>query len=149
MSKTCLSIIALLVIIIFGGIYTLVIQSDVAKSSDNRELIHLDADEKDIVLTEMRIFLTSVQQITKGLSEDDLALVVTQAKISGLTTQAGVPETLAKKLPMQFKQLGSDTHAKFDQMAMDAEDLGDSDHTLSQLALLLQNCTSCHQTYRF
>ncbi len=149
MSKSCLTVITLLLMIIAGGVYKFILTADASKSSDTRELIQLTAAEKDIVLTEMRIFLTSTQQIIKGISEDDMELVASQAKKSGKAAQAEIPASLAKKLPAQFKKLGSDTHVKFDQIAMDAEDLGDNEHTLSQLSVLLQNCTSCHELYRF
>ena len=149
MSKSCLTVITLLLMIIAGGVYKFILTADASKSSDTRELIQLTAAEKDIVLTEMRIFLTSTQQIIKGISEDDMELVASQAKKSGKAAQAEIPASLAKKLPVQFKKLGSDTHVKFDQIAMDAEDLGDNEHTLSQLSVLLQNCTSCHEIYRF
>lgn len=149
MSKTCLTVISLLLIIIAGGVYKFIFQADAANSSDARELIKLSASEKDIVLTEMRLFLTSTQQVIKGISEDDMELVASQAKKSGKAAQAEIPASLAKKLPAQFKKLGSDTHVKFDQIAMDGEDLGDSEHALSQLSVLLQNCTSCHELYRF
>ncbi len=148
-TKIYLSIILLLIIIIFIGIYKFIIQGDTSKGSDGRELIHLSAGEKDFVLTEMRLFLNSVQQITQGMAEGDMALVATQAKISGNAMQREVPTKLAQKLPLQFKKLGFDTHAKFEQLAMDAEDLGDREHTLTQLSVLLQNCTSCHEIYRF
>ncbi len=149
MSKSCLTVISLLLIIIAGGFYKFILPADVSKSSDTRELIQLTAAEKDIVLAEMRIFLTSTQQIIKGISEGDMELVARQAKKSGKAAQAEIPASLAKKLPAPFKKLGSDTHMKFDQIAMDAEDLGDSEHALSQLSVLLQNCTSCHEIYRF
>ena len=149
MSKSCLTVISLLLIIIAGGVYKFILPADASKSSDTRELIQLTAAEKDIVLAEMRIFLTSTQQIIKGISEGDMELVASQSKKSGKAAQAEIPASLAKKLPVQFKKLGSDTHMKFDQIAMDAEDLGDIEHTLSQLSVLLQNCTSCHEIYRF
>ncbi len=149
MNKSCLTVITLLLMIIAGGVYKFILTADASNSSDTRELIQLTAAEKDIVLTEMRIFLTSTQQIIKGISEDDMELVASQAKKSGKAAQAEIPASLAKKLPAQFKKLGSDTHVKFDQIAMDAEDLGDNEHTLSQLSVLLQNCTSCHELYRF
>lgn len=149
MSKSCLTVITLLLIIIAGGVYKFILPADASKSSDTRELIQLTAAEKDIVLAEMRIFLTSTQQIIKGISEGNMELVARQAKKSGKAAQAEIPASLAKKLPVQFKKLGSDTHVKFDQIAMDAEDLGDNEHALSQLSVLLQNCTSCHEIYRF
>lgn len=149
MTKICLSIILLLIMIIIGGIYKFVLPADASQSSDGRELIQLSADEKDFVLAEMRLFLSSTQQIIQGIAEDDMELVAIQAKKSGKDVQVTVPAALAKKLPAPFKKLGFDTHTKFDQIAMDAIDLGDSEHALSQLAALLQNCTSCHETYRF
>ncbi len=52
------------------------------------------------------------------------------------------------KLPMPFKQLGRDTHARFDQIALDAEQLGDPRHALSQLNDVLDNCVACHAAFR-
>jgi hypothetical protein len=52
------------------------------------------------------------------------------------------------KLPLAFKQLGLETHSGFDALALDAEQLGDPAHTLTQLAGLLQNCVACHAAYR-
>ena len=62
--------------------------------------------------------------------------------------QGEVPGTLVGKLPLAFKKLGFDTHTKFDQLAMDADDLGDSKHALVQLSDLMHNCVACHETYR-
>ena len=78
----------------------------------------------------MRAFLASVQQINQGIAEDNMALVAEHAQKSGNAAQVGMPGTLVGKLPLQFKKLGGDTHAKFDQLAMDAENLGDREHTL-------------------
>ena len=97
----------------------------------------------------MRAFLNSVQQINQGLANDDMALVAEAARHSGKAAQTGVPGTLIGKLPLGFKKLGGDTHAKFDELAMDADDLGDAGHTLEQLSTLMQNCVSCHEAYRF
>ena len=44
--------------------------------------------------------------------------------------------------------LGFDTHRRFDQLALDAEQLGDTQHSLQQLAKLMANCVSCHASYR-
>jgi cytochrome c556 len=52
------------------------------------------------------------------------------------------------KLPMEFKQLGFDTHTKFDQLALDAEQMGDKDQVLEQVGKLMQNCVACHAAYR-
>lgn len=149
MSKRCSVMIALLLLVIAGGIYKFIFQGSVASGKDGRIAIQLNSDEGDLVLTEMRAFLTTVQQVTRGISEEDMQLVAESSRKAGRAAQAEVPGTLMGKLPLQFKQLGSDTHAGFDQMALDAEDLGDSRHALSQLAALMQNCTACHAAFRF
>jgi len=149
MNKKCGLIIGLLLLVIIGGTYKFVIQGDVTQSEDGRMAIHLTSGERDFVLIEMRTFLSSIQQITKGLSEKNMVLIAESAKAVGMAAQRGVPGTLVGKLPIAFKKLGFDTHSKFDQLALDAESFGDEDHTLEQLTTLMQNCVACHASYRF
>jgi hypothetical protein len=149
MCKICWSIVAVLLIITSGIAYKFIIQGEVLLADDNRTAIQLNKSERDLVLSEMRIFLQSVQQITHGISEDDLELASTSARKSGRNAQIAVPGSLVGKLPLEFKKLGFDTHAKFDELALDAEQLGDRDHTLAQLSTLLENCVSCHAAFRF
>ena len=148
MSKICPVITIFLLLVIAGGGYKFIFQGSVSGSEDGRIAIHLDAGERDLVLAEMRAFLTSVQQITEGLTSDDMQLVADSSRKVGKAAQGEVPGTLVGKLPLQFKKLGFDTHAGFDQLALDAEDMGDSQHALSQLSVLMQNCIACHAAYR-
>lgn len=148
MNMKCFGVIGLLLLVIAGGVYKFIFQGSVSSSTDGRTAIHLDAGERDMILAEMRAFLASVQQVTAGISENDLQRVAEHARKSGKAAQAAVPGTLMGKLPMQFKQLGLDTHTKFDQLAMDVEDLGDGNHALAQLSTLMQNCVGCHAAYR-
>jgi len=148
MNKKCISAITVLLIVILGGAYKFLIQGSVSESPDGRKAIHLTAYERDLVLKEMRAFLVSVQQITKGISENDMARVTEYAKKAGRAAQQEVPVTLMGKLPLSFKKLGFDTHSKFDFLAMDAESLADSSHALTQLATLMENCVACHAAHR-
>ena len=148
MNKKCLTIITLLLLVISAGSYKFIFQGSVTESSDGRASILLNAGERELVLAEMRAFLSSVQQITAGLSNNDMSLVAEYARKSGKAAQGEVPGTLIGKLPLQFKRLGSDTHKKFDQLAMDAEDLEDENHAMQQLSSLMKNCVSCHAAYR-
>ena len=66
---------------------------------DKREKIYLNEEERSHVLAEMRMFLTSVQQITRGVSEEDMKRVIEYAKQSGRAGGGGAPLTLGKKLP--------------------------------------------------
>jgi len=148
MNKKCFITITLLLVIIAGGFYKFILQGSTTESTDGRTEILLNDSERNLVLAEMRTFLASVQQINQGIAEDNMALVAEQARKSGKAAQTGMPGTLVGKLPLQFKKLGGDTHAKFDQLAMDTEDMGDKNQALEQLSALMQNCVSCHATYR-
>jgi len=59
-----------------------------------------------------------------------------------------IPRSLAAKLPPEFKKLGLETHRGFDQIALDAEQIGAADLTMKQLAGLMGNCLACHATWR-
>ena len=139
----------MLALVAAGIAYKFVIQGTVEESDDGRVAILLDKNERDLVLSEMRVFLGSIQQITSGISNDDMKLVAEHARKSGKNAQLEVPGSLIGKLPLPFKKLGFDTHAKFDQLALDAEQLGDREHALSQMNALLNNCVACHAAYRF
>lgn len=148
MSKKCLTMTAILLAVIAAGFYKFILQGSTTESTDGRIEILLTDSERNLVLTEMREFLSSVQQINQGLAENNMDFVAKHARKSGKAAQAGMPGTLVGKLPLQFKKLGGDTHAKFDQLAMDADDLGDRDHVLEQLSSLMKNCVACHASYR-
>ena len=149
MNTKCLVVIVLLLLVIAGGIYKFIFQGSASVGTDGRMAIHLTGGERDLVLTEMRAFLESIQQVTTGITANDMQLVAAAARKSGKAAQAAVPGTLVGKLPIAFKKLGFDTHARFDQLALDAEEFGESDHALSQLSTLMENCVACHAAYRF
>jgi len=148
MNKKCWIIISLLIVVIAFGFYRFMIKVNVSVSQDGRTAIHLAPAERDVVLSEMRAFLQSVQLITQGVAEDNMQQVVDAAKSVGRAAQAEVPMSLMGKLPLGFKKLGFDTHQKFDQIAIDASDLGDGAYALKQLSELMQNCVACHATHR-
>lgn len=132
-----------------GFAYKFILQGKTTAAPDGRTAILLTSDERDMVLSEMRIFLQSVQQVARGVADDDLNHIALSAQMSGSNAQMGMPGTLVGKLPLEFKKLGFDTHARFDQLALDADQLGDADHALTQLSEVLGNCVACHSTYRF
>ena len=149
MCKVCWSIVVVLLLTAAAVAYKFIVLGEVVQADDNRVAIQLSKSERGLVLSEMRVFLQSVQQITGGIATNDLALVAASARKSGRDAQLAVPAALIGKLPLAFKKLGFDTHGKFDQLALDAEQFGDRDHALSQLDALLKNCVSCHSAYRF
>jgi len=93
-------------------------------SSDGRQASMLTAVERDFVLAEMRLFLSSVQAITEGVSNKDISQVMEAVgNVGAQAAQAG-PRSLAGKLPITFKKLRRDTHKKFGMLVLDANQLG-------------------------
>jgi cytochrome c556 len=128
--------------------YMFLWKGETLPASDGRLAIQLAPGERDLVLAEMRAFLQAVQGIASGVKEEDSQSVATVARQVGASAQQAVPTSLVGKLPGDFKVLGFDTHRKFDQLALDAEQLGDPMHSLEQLTELMNNCVACHAAYR-
>lgn len=149
MCKLCWASVVVLAIAVLGMGYKFIVSGSVVATADGREAIVLEPAERDMVLAEMREFLVSIQAITAGIANDDMASVVSAARPMGAAATQGMPGSLVRKLPLDFKQMGSDTHARFEQLALDAEQMGDAEYALGQLVELMQNCTACHSMYRF
>ncbi|MBI5462796.1 MAG: cytochrome c [Gammaproteobacteria bacterium] len=131
----------------FAG-YRLFMGAHTHVGTDGRAEIALTAADRDIVLAEMRAILGAVQGMTTALTQDDLKLVAQQARSVGLSAMGQVPPSLMQALPLEFKTLGREMHTEFDQIALDAEQMGDREHALQQLGAMLGKCVACHATYR-
>ena len=86
--------------------------------------------------------------MTDALSRDDMEAVSREARALGLVMSHHMPADLKQALPQGFRKLGHAVHSSFDQIALDAESLGDSQHSLSQLGDTLSRCVSCHSMYQ-
>jgi hypothetical protein len=136
-------------LVVLGALgYKLVVVGETAPASDGRSAILLTPGERDLVLAEMRAFLQAVQAITQAVSEGDAARAASAARAVGAAAAAEVPLSLMAKLPLGFKELGLSTHRAFDQLALDAEQMGDTAPIQAQLATLLNNCVACHAAFR-
>ena len=129
-------------------VYLFVIRGATVPASDGRLAILMTPGERDMVLGEMRAFLIAVQGISQAVVDQDHGAAVRAARAVGAAAQQAVPPGLVGKLPLDFKRLGFDTHRRFDQLALDTEQFGDTSQVLPELAALLQNCTACHAAYR-
>lgn len=119
-----------------------------AEEGDVRTVIELSPQHRALVLDEMRQFLAGLQQITDALSRDDMESVGQAARALGVSMSHQVPADLKRALPQEFRKLGHAVHSSFDQIALDADSLGDTSHALSQLGETLSRCVSCHSTYQ-
>lgn len=121
----------------------------VAPSDDGRLAVKLSKDERNALLVEMRTWLISSQAVLAAAANKDFAEVARVATVSGMAAEADTPGSLFAKIPLEMKKLGFDTRGKFDEIAADAEKLKDSEHTVKQLSIAMNNCIACHATYTF
>ena len=119
-----------------------------AADPDQRRVIPMTPDGRDLVLTEMRGFLAGLQQIVAALSTDDLARAAEVSRSLGTDMMGEVPPHIMQQLPLEFRQLGRSTHQDFDQIALDLDTLGDPRHAMAQLGETLNKCVACHASWR-
>ncbi len=148
MCKLCWVLLLGALLVIGAMAYKFIIAGETIVAEDGRQSLMLEVGERNLVLAEMRMFLSAAQQIIQAANEGDAEAVAKAAREVGRAAQQAVPGSLMKKLPLEFKKLGFDTHGKFDQLAMDAEEFGDTAVSLKQLGTLMQNCVACHAGYR-
>lgn len=148
MARLCWTLATLFAGLFLVMLYLFVIRGSALPAGDGRTTIRMTAGERELVLAEMRSFLVALQAVTAGVVAQDGGSVARAARGVGGVAQHGVPVALIGKLPLAFKRLGFDTHARFDQIALDVEQYGDLSSVLPSMAALLQNCTACHAAYR-
>jgi len=115
---------------------------------DGRTAVQLAPDERDLVLSEMRGLLASVQGVVDGVIASDMKRVAQAAHDSGMAAAADLNPTLMAKLPLEFKQLGLGLHRRFDDLAKAAESGASREQVLTSLNTQLLTCVGCHASYR-
>lgn len=133
--------------VLLAGLVTAVVAQNVP-DPDQRQTLRLPPDERHIVLEEMRNFVAAIQSITDALSREDMETVAQAAAAMGSGAANEIPPHVVAKLPEPFKQLAGKVHTTFDAIALDAEGLGDVQHTLGQVGSLMLNCMACHSMYQ-
>ena len=131
-----------------GLLYLFVIKGETTKSNDSRTAVLMSEDNRDFVLEEMRDFLESIQQINEGVLENKPEKIINAGTKSGGSVIEHAPKGLLKTLPSGFKALGFSTHDLFDEIAKNAKNNYNPKETQKQVNILLNNCVSCHKSYK-
>ncbi len=91
--------------------------------------------------------LTSIQGIMTGIGSKDRALIIKSARYSGNRMARDTLESIKKKTPLAFKNIGGPTHMKFEELAILAEE--DDMGTLAEFTgELMKNCLACHAMFK-
>ena len=117
-------------------------------SQDARAVVSVTAEEREMILEEMRGLLEAVQTIIVANNAGDLNTVAVAAREVGRENMNPRAAEFVAKLPLDFRKLGMKTHVQFDTLAADTEKFESTEHVFQQLGELTGNCVACHRSYR-
>ncbi len=138
----------ILVLIIAIMLYMFFIVGNVKQIEDGRTAILVTKEERVQILADMRKFLEHVQTMVESIGEDDMASFSTAASGVGLKQERAPAAALIRKLPIEFKTMGMQTHEAFDNLAKMADEGAGARAVAKELSLIMENCTYCHETFR-
>ena len=115
---------------------------------DNRIVVKYEPDLHELVLNEMRDYLEVINEIHKGLAENNSDRIVKAATRQGDISLNETPIRLLKLSPIPCKTMGFKGHDIFQAIADSAKINFNRTTTINQLAELTNNCIVCHRTYK-
>ena len=127
--------------------HSLTLKLPVVDVPDKRISLGLTAEEKAEFLTEMRQMLTSIQGIMTGIGTEDRALIIKSARYSGNRMARATPDSIKKKTPVSFEEIGGPTHMMFEELVIRAAD-EDMDMLAEFTGDLMKNCLACHAMFK-
>ena len=144
----CPTALIVMSVLTVGLFLRFVVIGETVDLKDERIGVKMTEVERAFVLQEMRDFLVGVQGITQASLAGDMEKVAQIAAPLGMSVASHAPKGLIGKLPLEFKKLGFGIHEDLDQLARDAVDLGDPEHTMQQLTTAMNKCVACHAAYQ-
>ena len=124
------------------------ISGSVEPYQDGRESVVLTADERNLILDEMRQFLVSVQAVSQAITENDMEKVGVLAHKAGMAAEEGTPGSLLSKIPLTMKKMGFGVRGQFDEIAEISKSGQDGIIVRQKLDALMNTCIACHTLYR-
>ena len=97
-------------------VYMFVFKGETKQANDGRTAIIMSEGNRDYAMSEMRMFLESLEGINEGVLEQNQQKIINAAKKSGTEKSEVAPQGLIKSLPIGFKTLGMSTHKMFDEI---------------------------------
>lgn len=140
--------IIILLLLVLGALGFVMTKGSVGEVVDGRTSVVLTTDERNLVLSEMRDFLISVQSVSQAITEKDMAKVEKLAHEAGMAAELNTPGELLRKIPGAMKTLGFGTRGLFDNISAAAKEGKSPEELRKQLDSLMNNCIACHATFR-
>jgi hypothetical protein len=124
------------------------VRGHTAGGTDDRTVIVLHPEERELVLAEMRGLLAATQGILEGASQNDIPRIIGAARTAGMVGMADVNMALMDKLPPEFKAVGMGIHHDMDDIAKAAEDGKPATELLKMTSVTLTKCVACHAVWQ-
>lgn len=147
MGKLAIGSLVLWFVTIAAGAYFFIV-GKTTSSPDGRSAIILTADEKNMVLHEMRVILGAVNGILKAVAKDDMKAASASARSAGMVMAVDGDPGLIAKLPAEFRALGMSLHGDFDHLANDIDSGLPQEQVIERLGRITDKCVVCHSGYR-
>ena len=128
-------------------VFSLSVHASDTEIPDNRVNLGLTESERSEFLSEMRQMLGSIQGVIAGIGEGDRKLIIKSARYSGNRMARATPESIKKKTPQSFKEIGGPTHMMFEELVVRAE-TDDMDTLASFTGELMKQCLACHTLFK-
>ncbi len=116
--------------------------------TDNRTAVVLKADERNLILQEMRGLLAATHGILEGITQEDRDQIIQSARSAGMASAADANPALMAKLPLPFKTLGMSVHQDMDELTQVAESGQATPALLKMLTGTLAKCVACHAAWQ-
>jgi hypothetical protein len=116
--------------------------------TDDRTVIVLHPEERELVLTEMRGLLAATQGILEGANQNDMPRIIEAARAAGMAAMTDANPALMARLPLEFKALGMGIHHDMDGIAKAAEDGKPAAELLKMTSSTLTKCVACHAVWQ-
>ncbi len=143
------ALIALLLWIVTIAVFAwFFIRGHTTAGTDGRTAVVLQANERDLVLSEMRGMLAATQGILEGANKGDMQAVIRAASAAGMGAAADVNPALMAKLPLDFKTLGMSVHHDMDEIAKAAASGTPAPEILNMVSNTLTKCIACHSAWQ-
>ena len=124
------------------------VRGNTAAGTDDRTVIVLHPEERELVLSEMRGLLAAMQGILEGANQNDMPRVIEAARAAGMAGTVDVNPALMAKLPLEFKALGMGIHHDMDKIAKAAQDGKSAADLLKMTSSTLTKCVACHAVWQ-
>lgn len=149
MQSNKIAMIAILLWVITLAVFAwFFVRGNTVVGTDNRTAVVLKADERNLILQEMRGLLAATHGILEGITQEDRNQIIQSARSAGMASAADVNPALMAKLPLPFKTLGMSVHQDMDELAQSAESGQATPELLKMLTGTLAKCVACHAAWQ-